>query len=125
MTDRKILDGQYMSPDFGYFYVRDNKAYCEDGDILDLEDEHGTCFRFVPTEFVEDYSKWSDMKRESVLKEYAKERRDAERKAAKERAARLRVVKRANKKLTTEEFDAVCEWAITGDRYGTEEQGDI
>lgn len=118
-----LEDGHYFSPDLGDFVVRNDVAYFEDGDVLDLEE--GLMLRCMPTEPGEDYSKWTDEKRKKVLAHHAAEIRKEKKEEKAYENARNAIVKKAKKRLTEEEFDAICEWAVEGDRYGPGGQGDI
>lgn len=67
-----LEDGPGYSPDGGSFWRKGNQIFWSSGDITDLKD--GLMFRFMKASG-EDYSEWSDQKREQVKMEYAEKRR--------------------------------------------------
>ena len=67
-----IPDGFGYSPDNGYFEIKDNKAYLEDGDITNFE--INSPFRWMRCNTGKKYSEWSKEEREFVIEEFAKKR---------------------------------------------------
>jgi hypothetical protein len=99
-----LKDGPGWSPDVGAYWKRRNKIYFEDGEVMDVDVDEGV-FRTMDME-CEDFSQWSEEKRQSVRAEWAEKRRlhkkeyDAEQK----RIESLRISART--KLTPEEAEA-------------------
>jgi hypothetical protein len=104
-----LPDGHYFSPGGGLFYVRDNVAYWEDGCVFPLDRGDGSCLAilYMDMDSGEDYSQWSDEKREAVAAEKAEQRRSWTEERAVEETKLQALRDSAREKLTPQEYDAV------------------
>lgn len=101
----KLADGNYFSPDFGYFTVKDNIAY----DDLHVTDLSNAIIRYMEDDHTIDFSLITNEQREANLKAF-KEGQDKRQAAEEARQLHIeQIVQHAKTKLTTEEFDAIVE----------------
>lgn len=80
-----MQEGPWFSPDAGMLWVRDGKAYFEDGVVLPVEGLAKMPMRLMRIEDpdaydppIEDYSQWSEAKRQEVRDSIAKKRKEYE-----------------------------------------------
>jgi hypothetical protein len=110
ITRADFKDGDYCSPDSGYFVCRGGMIYWEDGEVWSVKKSREAIFRYMPvTSAPEDYSKWTKEKRDEVVKHYRVLQAEETLRIQADNDDRQRLVNSARSKLTEDEFNAMLE----------------
>lgn len=99
---RNLADGHYFSPDGGDFEVAGGRWYWNDGSITDP-----ILVRVMKQPQGERYSLWTDEQRGEAKAEIDRRTYNSRRERVLEKRKILRLHRRAKKKLTAEELEAV------------------